>query len=99
MSFEKRFFFKVKVNSLRSCSLSSQICLGLFDSDVILLSYLWPKTNNDMKIISVVETFISKINSFAHATKAEQVQACLDSRETLESLNVLLGAINAAFRP
>ena len=52
-----------------------------------------------MKIISVVETFISKIKSFAHATKAEQVQACLDSRETLESLNVLLGAINAAFRP
>ena len=42
--------------------------------------------------------FISKINSLAHAIKAEQVQACLDW-ETLESLNVLLGAINAAFRP
>ena len=42
--------------------------------------------------------FISKINSLAHAIKAEQDQACLD-RETLESLNVLLGAINAAFRP
>ena len=44
-------------------------------------------------------TFVLKLNSLAHSIKAEQVQACLDSRETLESLNVLLGAINAAFRP
>ena len=44
-------------------------------------------------------TFYFENNTFAHAIKAEQVQACLDSRETLESLNVLLGAINAAFRP
>jgi hypothetical protein len=43
-------------------------------------------------------TFISKINNLAHAIWAEQIQARLDW-ETLESLNVLLGAINAAFRP